>query len=753
MVRFQQNKTASLSIQAETQEIEKKIQDLNNKKSQLEAHKSKINAQIEVIEQAEKSLTGFSEGARFLHSAFLQNRVKGTHQALGNQIQVQAEFEDAISAALGEYLDLMILDEDVDPEAILQFLEKFGKGKVSFLPVKWNQEGDRKIGFPDDPDFIGRAADLIACTDDLKPIVETLLGDILVVRNRQAARRLIQNDQSISTAVTLTGEVFTQQGMVVYGQQNRSGTISRQRQKVEYREALAKLAEQNVTIQSSDKDLRNQLADLQASEKALNNDRRLLEIEHGKISETVNRINLSVDQLSGQIDWLKNQIKTIENEIDFTRKELEQTKAGIIDCEVGIKKHAVQISTLQSKIIELPIEEIQLEVNHWQTEKAVISRALKGVFEKFEDREQVITKNRHRQNGLVERGLEIEANLKSIEKSQLEGNSEEALISSQIQDLQKQLMPSQEELKVKEQQSEELEQFEASSQQSLSLVERYYSQAQTEMIRQREALELLRRRIEDDFGLVAFEYEATVSGPTPLPFEGMVEQLPVVRELPQGLEDNITRQKNQLRRMGAINPEALAEYKEVKDRYQFITGQVADLRNAEGDLRQVISELDELMKRDFRNTFNAVAGEFHQMFKRLFDGGSARLILDDEDNLNQTGIEIEAKLPGKREQGLSLLSGGERSLTAAALIFALLKVSPTPFCVMDEVDAMLDEANVARFCSLLTEQSKTTQFVVITHNRNTVRISDVVYGITMGKDSSSQVVSLKFDEVPEELAS
>jgi len=153
------------------------------------------------------------------------------------------------------------------------------------------------------------------------------------------------------------------------------------------------------------------------------------------------------------------------------------------------------------------------------------------------------------------------------------------------------------------------------------------------------------------------------------------------------------------------------------------------------------------MQRELRRTFEAVAEEFSVMFKRLFAGGSARLLLTDPDDMTSTGIDIEARLPGKRMQGLSLLSGGERSLTASALIFALLKVSPTPFCLLDEVDAMLDEANVGRFRDLLRELSQETQFIVVTHNRSTVQAADVIYGVTMGRDSSSQVISLKMDEV------
>jgi chromosome segregation protein len=230
----------------------------------------------------------------------------------------------------------------------------------------------------------------------------------------------------------------------------------------------------------------------------------------------------------------------------------------------------------------------------------------------------------------------------------------------------------------------------------------------------------------------------------------MVDQLPVVTELAADLEDNMTRQRAQLRRMGAVNPEAQQEFKLVKERHIFLKTQMEDLHKAEADLRKVIAELDTLTRREFRKTFDAVAEEFHVIFHRLFGGGSARLTLTDPENLTETGIDIEARLPGRREQGLSLLSGGERSLTAIALVFALLKVSPTPVCVMDEVDAMLDEANVGRFRDLLLELSKETQFIIITHNRNTVQAADVIYGVTMGRDSASQIISLKLDQISEE---
>ena len=288
-------------------------------------------------------------------------------------------------------------------------------------------------------------------------------------------------------------------------------------------------------------------------------------------------------------------------------------------------------------------------------------------------------------------------------------------------------------------------------QQLVVSAERMLAQAQVEVTRQDDRLEALKKRIEDDLGMVNFMYDEKIEGQNTLPLGEMVSELPKVDILSENLEDQIQRLKNHLRRMGAVNPEAITEFAESSERYEFLKTQMADLKKADADLQQVIAELDRMMENAFLATFDKVQGEFKQMFVHLFGGGGARLVLTDPNDVNSSGIEIEAKLPGHREQELSLLSGGERSLTSVALIFSLLRVSPTPFCVMDEVDAALDEANVGRFCDLLKELSNDTQFLLITHNRNTVEASNVIYGITMSSDSTSQVVSLKLDEIKGDL--
>jgi chromosome segregation protein len=339
--------------------------------------------------------------------------------------------------------------------------------------------------------------------------------------------------------------------------------------------------------------------------------------------------------------------------------------------------------------------------------------------------------------------------MKELDDYMKEIRERESEVIRKIEALRSKISPAEAELSQIDVQRSELMAAEAKARRGLTTAYRLHSQAQLTFTRKQEQLDNLRERIENDLGLVSFEYDADISGPTPLPIGGMVESLPRLKELPQGMEKTLQRQRTQVRRMGSVNPEAQSEYKQVKERFDFMTAQIDDLHNAERDIKQVIAELEAIMQREFRITFDKVAAEFRETFTRLFGGGSARLLLTDPDDLTQTGIDIEARLPGRKTQGLSLLSGGERSLTAAALVFSLLKVSPTPFCVLDEVDAMLDEANVGRFRDLLRELSENTQFIVITHNRNTVQAADVIYGVTMGRDSVSQMISLRLDEVAE----
>ena len=447
-----------------------------------------------------------------------------------------------------------------------------------------------------------------------------------------------------------------------------------------------------------------------------------------------------LDWNNERLEELKGEITTTEEEIDKLTMEVDLIEISAHDIQEKINQQV----TTQSRDTH---EDLQSSHSECQTRLAVAEQALKDSETLFEERKLALEDLENSIRALKSRIQELFASSETVKKEMAELKLSGIEIKEEIEALRAEIEPAELELETLEREQSVFRESEDTILSTLRDAEHRFTQANIDLARQKEALESLRLRIEGDFGLVHFDYVEKVSGPNPLPLEGMVENLPKNQMIPPEAENSLKRLRAQLRRIGPINPEAQSEYHEVKQRYEFLTNQVSDLQKAESDVRQVIHELDELMKQEFCKTFEEVAAEFSDIFTRLFGGGTARLILSDSEDITNTGIEIDARLPGRRTHGLSLLSGGERSLTAVALIFALLKVSPTPFCLLDEVDAMLDEANTRRFRELLQEMSTNTQFVIVTHNRNTVEAAQIIYGVTMGSDSSSKVLSLKLDEI------
>ncbi len=746
-------KHAEEDVQAhrkQVSELEAERRRLQEERSRLDAERTRLRAQLDVLEQAEKSLAGLNQGARFVLQSARQGRLSGRYQALNSLLEVPAAYEVAVAAVLGESLDAVLL-ESGSLDAVLGLLEQGEKGRAVLFPQGEMQPAGTLTAPDDDADCLGLAADLVQCADAYRATVQLLLGQVLIVRDRAAARRLVKGLPPAARVVTLKGEVFWGNGTVVAGLDGRAGTIARPRQKHELQDALAKLDGERSGLQETLLGVENDLARRRAAEQELDKAVRQANQQRNQVTQAFQQATLESEQARQKLEWQRSQLANGETQLKRTQDEITQAQAEQEKVAARITTFNEQVRDFSRQLNGMPLEELQAQVVHWNTNAAVAGRALKDAQRRVDEYEQALVGNVQRQNGLKQRRSETLAALQTLEQEKNQQRGQENELNVEIETLQRQIDPAEKELEGMEAEYSRQQGAQATAQQAVAVAERYVTQAQLELTRGRESVESLRRRIEEDFGLVAFEYNVENPGQTPLPLEGMVEQLPSLTEIPLEIEDNIARQRAQLRRMGAINPDAHTEYLSVKERFEFLTGQVADLRKADVDLRQVIAELDELMRREFRKTFDAVAAEFRQMFTRMFGGGSARLVLTDAENPTETGIDIEARLPGRREQGLSLLSGGERSLTAVCLIFSLLKVSPTPFCVMDEVDAMLDEANVGRFRDLLLELSANTQFIVVTHNRNTVQAADVIYGVTMGRDSASQVISLRLDEVSDEM--
>jgi chromosome segregation protein len=580
-----------------------------------------------------------------------------------------------------------------------------------------------------------------------------MLGQTLIVRDRATARRLLQDLPVHARVVTLRGEVFRGDGLIIAGKSASpaGSTLSRPRQKRELSESLDTLSGQLDSLNQEVDSLSSQISqaqrELTQAEETVSQAR--LRLEASQASER--QAGLESESAGRQLDWQKNQHDHLRAEAEEAASVRQNLIQSLSDIEGQSLTAQEDVRVLSETLRSMDMAEAQNQTSYWSTRVAVVERALADASSRKEEREKEIARFDTRRFELTARLNEAETSLSGLNTERVSLRDRETQLHAQIEELQVQIDPAEQDLERAEQEESRLQEAESNTQRGLATAERLLGQVQLDQLRKQEALDNLRQKITDDFGLVMFDYAADVSGPVPLPLDGMVEELPVVTEVSPDLEAQLTQQRTRMRRMGPINPEAKQEFDNESERYHFMRTQVEDLQKAQEDLKHVVAELDELTRQEFSKTFDAVDKQFRAMFTRLFGGGSARLALTDPDNLVETGIEIEARLPGRREQGLALLSGGERSLTAVALVFALLKVSPTPVCVMDEVDAMLDEANVGRFRDLLQELSKDTQFILITHNRNTVQAADVIYGITMGRDSASQVISLRLDQVTDEM--
>jgi chromosome segregation protein len=759
-------KTEDLSTKVEELKFEKEevrqkslaqrneIELLDKQLAKKQTESAKLSAELHVLEQAKRTYAGYSEGAKVLLQAGQSDKINRSLGVLAGKIQVPEKFEIAIGAVLGDFLEAIILGDKSEIEKALSLLESESQ-KAAILPLEVLNSSDNNFKILDNDGLIGPALEFVSTSEEFKPAIELLLRNTYIVENRQFANNILDHyrrgaEHSISIefrVVTLKGEVFHLRGPITTSAASSPVSLSRRREEKENKDKQENVAHEIQEIEEAKELIEERISSLNIEGQKLES--LLLQQEKSLEDEKTlhNQSLIKLEQLRRELDWQEEKISEISVGIDGVNKQIDDLTNKSTEIESQVSDLEERINKGVAELIQLPMDELESDLAHWTTRVAVLEQSVSEASIRREERKASLESARENV-GILKSGVE------SLAKDRNELDEKINLYQSgikqtseQIESIRLLILPAEEKLEIIEQKIADLLSHESQERLISSQAEQNYTQAKIAQVRRKEALDALRKRIEVDFGLVSYEYLDDVSGPNPLPFDDLVEELPIIAELSIETEKELNRQRSHLRRIGPINPESQQEYKEVVERFEYLTNQVDDLQDATADINQVIKELDEIMEREFCSTFEEVAEEFHQIFSRLFGGGSARLVLTDPEELTDTGIDIEARLPGRREQGLSLLSGGERSLTAVALVFALLRVSPTPFCVLDEVDAMLDEANVGRFRELLRELSETTQFVMITHNRATVQVADIIYGVTMGKDSTSQILSLKVDEI------
>ncbi|HET9494438.1 MAG TPA: chromosome segregation protein SMC, partial [Chloroflexia bacterium] len=682
--------------------------------------------------------------------------------------RVPDAYEVAIEAALGGRLQDVVVRTWSDAEAAIAHLKSTGGGRATFLPLDTLRSG-RVLQPPKGPGIVGVARDLVEFGHDLDVLAAMLLGRLLVVEDLAAARRTLKSMQESApwTLVTLGGEVVRPGGAVTGGSDLR-GDNSRRRERsllgrerklrelrAQHERALGAVRDAESDVETAARQVRDAEVALALASSQAEDRRKALavaQLSHVELQNVVARLSQELAWRTGLLAEARSQIEALDSEAMALRASLSEQAGRREHLEAMTAAAGIEVARLVAER-----EELARGMGEGQTRLAVLQEAISNVTA----RERELADNaRQVQDRLAQLGARLDGvrgEIEATERQLAAEASEVAVTTVRLADLNQALGPAEHAVRAAEESISVLEAEQTALQSALLDAETAHSRASVERQRCVGVLDSLRVELIEEMGHSSADHSASPRAlhgggdskvdqlTWPLPAEpGDVGLSSSARdETPQERERRVYALKAKLARLGPVNPLATEEHRELSDRHSYLQTQLVDLIAAAESLRRVIAELDRTMRDQFAQTFVQVNEAFEHFFVTLFGGGHARLELTNPDDIATSGVEILAQAPGKRLQPLAALSGGERALTSAALLFALLRVRPVPFCVLDEVDAALDESNVTRFRSALQELGANTQFVVITHNRGTIEAADTLYGVSMAGDGTSKILSLQ----------
>lgn len=725
----EQTKTIAQNIEEVTMTIRKWEQ-------KLDSHISRRDT----MKEMQDALDGFMHGVKEVLKAARRSSggIAGVHGAVAELMRVPERIETAVETALGGALQHIVMEDEKSARAAIGFLKQRQLGRATFLPldvIKGRQvpEHDKRTASEVDG-FIGIASELVGSDKRYEAIVNNLLGNVMLAETLEQANRIASRCQYRYRVVTLEGDIVNAGGSMTGGSLQKKGAslLGRQRQI----EALDQEIESaRVTVDQ----LRDKLSDLRKEQSIRSHNLEELRAKAEQCRIEEQQIRAELQQLNNESKNLgeqqqlqladrhtnKSEQESLQAAAEAAEKRLEQL---VID-EARLQE-AIRLAEERRKASESAKEELQVQL----TDIKIAAAKTDQEKQSFEDQATRVRTD-------IQRAKQELASLRALSEQQdeeLARHGEETV--RQIEQLnalrlKKQQCAEQTDLKRAErtQRFLEIEQGESETKE-----QRVQLRAVEEQMRQTEiAVNRLDVELDNLLRKLSEEYE--------LSYELAKADYPVPEDVP-GTQAAVRDLKRQITALGEVNLGAIDEYERVKERFEFLSEQKNDLIEAKTTLYQVIKEMDDEMSKRFKSTFEAIRGHFVVVFGKLFGGGRADLVLVEPDRVLDTGIDIVAQPPGKKLQNLQLLSGGERALTAIALLFAILQVKPVPFCVLDEVEAALDEANVARFAQYLREFSGLTQFIVVTHRKGTMEEADVLYGVTMEEGGVSKLVSVRLEE-------
>ena len=726
-------------LQLKLSSKEKKKDELREESNKLMLDVKEHMRKISFLENLERNLEGFSKSVKTVVNAQSHGKVHGICGPVSRVISVPKEYGVAIETALGSAMQNIVTETDEDAKRAIRYLKSVDGGRATFLPLNTIKPRElRENGLEDCYGFVGVAANLCSCDNKYNGILYSLLGKIVIAEDLNCATTIAKKYSYRFKIVTLDGQVVNAGGSLTGGSLNRNtGLLSRANE-------IETLKKQTTVLEQKSKDAENrsveisreysafeaQLLGSRADLSNLRQDLVRLEAEKRACDNELANAGASVENSMNEITNCRRRIETLEKDKNSAKRLLVELNKKILAAEEKVNELTGSRAELTKKReeISLQLQNLRLEIVSSQKDIDALNSDI------------VFAKSTGNEN--LERKAELNQEIERIKSVILEKTE---LINSTSAEIEKLIANQNERSKAIEKINADREQLEKRSAEIRTIERDKTSERETsgrELARLEERKINIQKQYDDIISKLWEEYELT---------RREAEDCAVEIDDSKQAQRRLNELKQKIRSLGNVNVSAIEEYKEVSERYEFMSAQVNDVEKSKKEIEKLITDLTKQMKEVFVESFDQINKNFTYTFKELFGGGTASLSLADPENILTSGIDILVHPPGKIVINLEALSGGEKALVAIALYFAIMKVRPAPFCVMDEIEAALDDVNVYRFAAYLRRMTDNTQFILITHRRGTMEEADVLYGVTMQDEGISKLLELRSTEVAEKL--
>ena len=738
-------------IAAAKAEYERRMAEAAERKNNLFLEISQRRHKIQNLVRMEELLEGYSGAVRFVVSEHKAGKIRLSdgsplklYGPVSKLVTVPAAYQTALEIAFGQSLQNIVCEDEQSAKAAIAYLKKKNAGRATFYPVSTMRGTEVAVSeIPENvrEGFVSAASALVSCEDKFRGIVRSLTGRVLVAKDIECANRIARALNFRYRIVTLDGQVINAGGSFTGGSVSAEGGMLSRRAQIERLGEEAALYEKQ--MKETEAEIETLASQIEAAKKK----------EDGVLS-SASVLKTLHDAEQTQLTVLKSNRQAQADTLEMLRAELAavQSKAAKAETDIdGISKKKTGF-TEELERMERMLTELAAERTSLMEGLEAAKTALSAVSVDAAKEEANLGMLSQMYEAAARRVSEIESTIEKLRISAAQAEEKIRSGAKEAEDVRAKSAELEERLRLCERKKGELSEASLEIEKRLSEL-RVKSR---DIIDRRDLLYRTHTRLESEYEnlrerqekLISFlwdEYELTYSDASRRCAEKITEKTRSEAVAAQ------TKYKNQLRALGSVNVNAIEEYKEVKKQFDELTEQIADLKASKEDLLNIISTLEETMKSDFLAAVEEIGVNFGQVFTELFGGGRAELRLSDPENVLESGIDINVAPPGKVIKNMSLLSGGEQAFVAIALYFAILKVNPTPFCILDEIEAALDEVNVDKFADYVKKYSDKTQFVIITHRRGTMEAAERLYGVTMHEKGISDVISIDVSEIEQKI--